>query len=56
MDALDLQYGALDYVLTPDGQFVFLEINPNGQWLWLDDMLSLGITTAIAEWLTKEPS
>ena len=56
MDALDLQYGALDYVLTPEGQFVFLEINPNGQWLWLDDMLSLGITSAIAEWLTKEPS
>ena len=56
MDPHDLQYGAIENVLTPDGQFVFLEINPNGQWLWLDDMLSLGITTAIAEWLTKEPS
>lgn len=54
MCALDLQYGALDFVLTPDGRFLFLEINPNGQWLWLDDMLSLGITSAIAEWLAEE--
>jgi D-alanine-D-alanine ligase-like ATP-grasp enzyme len=54
MAELNLEYGALDFVLTPDGRFVFLEINPNGQWLWLDDMLSLGITTAVAEWLSGE--
>ena len=54
MEALNLEYGALDLVLTPDGRFVFLEINPNGQWLWLDDMLSLGITTAMADWLSGE--
>jgi glutathione synthase/RimK-type ligase-like ATP-grasp enzyme len=54
MAELNLEYGALDFVLTPDGRFVFLEINPNGPWLWLDDMLSLGITTAVAEWLSGE--
>ena len=51
MDALSLQYGALDFVLTPDNRFIFLEINPNGQWLWLDDMLGLGIAAEIARWL-----
>src|SRR5262245_23432819 len=30
---LGLRYGAIDLILTPDGQYVFLEINPNGQWL-----------------------
>ena len=54
MDALALQYGAIDFVLTPDSGYVFLEINPNGQWLWLDDMLSLGISSEIAEWLARE--
>ena len=54
MDGLALEYGALDFVLTPEGQYIFLEINPNGQWLWLDDMLSLGISSEIAEWLAKE--
>ncbi len=54
MRELNLQYGALDFVLTPTGEYVFLEINPNGQWLWLDDMLSLGISSSIADWLSKE--
>jgi glutathione synthase/RimK-type ligase-like ATP-grasp enzyme len=54
MDTLTLNYGAIDLVLTPDGSYVFLEINPNGQWLWLDDMLSFGISRSIAEWLSEE--
>jgi glutathione synthase/RimK-type ligase-like ATP-grasp enzyme len=54
MSRLSLSYGAIDLVLTPDGQYFFLEINPNGQWLWLDDMLNLGISEAIANWLAGE--
>jgi len=52
MSRLSLTYGAIDLVLTPDGRYVFLEVNPNGQWLWLDDMLSLGISRSVAEWLS----
>lgn len=54
METLSLRYGALDFVLTPDDRYVFLEINPNGQWLWLDDMLGLGIASEIAQWLAIE--
>lgn len=53
MSRLSLTYGAIDLVLTPDGRYVFLEINPNGQWLWIDEMLSLGISRSIAEWLSE---
>lgn len=53
MSRLSLFYGAIDLVLTPDGRFVFLEINPNGQWLWIDETLSLGISQSIAEWLSE---
>lgn len=49
--SLGLVYGALDFVRTPDDKYVFLEVNPNGQWLWLDDMLEFGITGAIVRWL-----
>ena len=35
----DLNFGALDLILTPDGRYVFLEINPNGQWLWVQSRL-----------------
>ena len=53
MSALSLSYGAIDLVLTPEGRYVFLEINPNGQWLWMDEMLSLGISHSIADWLAE---
>ena len=51
MTKLGLSFGAVDLVETPDGEFIFLEVNPNGQWLWIDDQLQLGITNAIVDWL-----
>jgi glutathione synthase/RimK-type ligase-like ATP-grasp enzyme len=51
MGALRLTFGAIDLIQTSSGDYVFLEINPSGQWLWLDDMLSLGISDAMADWL-----
>jgi glutathione synthase/RimK-type ligase-like ATP-grasp enzyme len=51
MRCLGLHYGAIDLVLDEDGDYWFLEVNPGGQWLWLDRILSLGITQRIADWL-----
>lgn len=51
MKSLNLTFGAIDLVQKPNGEYVFLEVNPNGQWLWLDDMLELGISEAVADWL-----
>lgn len=36
MDALQLNYGAVDFILTPDNRYVFLEINPAGEFFWLE--------------------
>jgi hypothetical protein len=36
MDFADLEYGAFDLLLTWDGRYVFLEVNPSGDWLWLE--------------------
>ena len=48
---LGLAFGALDFALKPDGTYVFFEINPNGEWLWLEDQLGLPISDKIAAWL-----
>jgi glutathione synthase/RimK-type ligase-like ATP-grasp enzyme len=49
---LGLSYGAADIVVTPDGRHVFLEINPTGEWFWLDDVFGpRALSTAIAETL-----
>lgn len=53
MSKLGLSYGAVDLVQRPDGEFVFLEVNPNGQWLWIDEQLGLGISEAIVNWLAS---
>jgi len=54
MRSLRLTFGALDLIETPTGEYVFLEVNPSGQWLWLDEMLDLGISHAVADWLSDE--
>jgi glutathione synthase/RimK-type ligase-like ATP-grasp enzyme len=35
---MDLAFGALDFILTPEGDYQFLEINPNGQWAWIEQL------------------
>jgi glutathione synthase/RimK-type ligase-like ATP-grasp enzyme len=55
MARLNLEFGCVDLVRTPMDDYFFLEINPNGQWLWLDDKLGFGISDSIAAWLTKLP-
>jgi glutathione synthase/RimK-type ligase-like ATP-grasp enzyme len=49
MDALGLVYGALDLRLTPEGDYVFLEINPAGQWLFIEQRTGQPISDAIAD-------
>ncbi len=43
----DLNYGAFDFALTPEGQIVFFELNPNGQWAWQEILLELPMTDAL---------
>ncbi|MGH3826087.1 MAG: ATP-grasp ribosomal peptide maturase [Pseudonocardiaceae bacterium] len=50
---LGLAFGAFDFTVTPDGEWVFLELNPNGQWGWIEDHTDLPITTAVADLLTS---
>ncbi|MEJ2669125.1 MAG: MvdD family ATP-grasp ribosomal peptide maturase, partial [Gammaproteobacteria bacterium] len=49
MDLLGLNFGCIDMILTPDDEFVFLEVNPNGQWLWVEHSLGCNISGAIAD-------
>lgn len=49
MDALGLNYGAFDFIVTPDGRHVFLEVNPNGEFMWLMHTPGLPIDEALAD-------
>lgn len=49
MERLGLVYGAIDLRLTPDGRYVFLEINPAGQFLYIEYATGQPITAALAK-------
>jgi hypothetical protein len=52
-----LQFGAYDLMVAKNGGIYFLECNPAGQFLWLEDLLKLPISRALACELSKtQPS
>ena len=51
MDYFSLNYGAIDIIITPDGKHVFLELNPSGEFFWLEQSPGLPISDAIADLL-----
>lgn len=53
MRRLDLTYGAIDLRLTKDGRYVFLEINPAGQFLYVEEQTRQPITATLADRLAK---
>lgn len=53
MSELQLKFGAFDFIVDKDGSWIFLEINPNGQWLWLENELDLNISSSILKVLSK---
>ena len=46
---LGLVFGALDLLVTPEGEYVFLEVNPGGQWEWLEQETNLPFSATLAE-------
>ena len=54
MQRLGLVYGAIDMRRRPDGSHVFLEVNPAGQWLFIERATGQPITAALADLLRQE--
>lgn len=55
MRHLRLRYAAWDLMAGHDGAWWLSEINPNGQWLWLEEEVGVPIAAAIARALTRPP-
>lgn len=50
---LGLGYGAIDLVRDKAGNYWFLEINPNGQWAWIETRTGQPIARAIVDALSE---
>jgi len=42
-----LRFAAIDLILTPEGEHVFLELNPNGQWGWVQELTGVPIADSL---------
>ncbi|MGI5897619.1 MAG: hypothetical protein ACOX6Q_00435 [Candidatus Dojkabacteria bacterium] len=52
---LDLNFGAFDFVYSMEGEIFFLEINPNGQWAFVEEKTGLPLSKTMAELLVNSP-
>lgn len=48
-----LEFGAIDLILTPENKYIFLEVNCNGQWLWVEEYTNQPLIESMANLLIK---
>jgi glutathione synthase/RimK-type ligase-like ATP-grasp enzyme len=53
IQSLGLDYGAIDFVMDKDNKLFFLEVNPTGDWLWVEKQTKLPITKAVVDLLER---
>ncbi|MFB4315241.1 MvdC/MvdD family ATP grasp protein [Actinomadura sp. 21ATH] len=50
---LNAVYAAVDFIVTPEGEHVFLEVNPAGQFMWMQHDLDLPLGAHMADLLQR---
>ena len=53
MNCIGLEYGAIDMRLTAEGRYVFFEVNPAGQFLYVERSSGQPITAALVAHLVN---
>jgi hypothetical protein len=53
MQRLGIVFGCFDFVVTPDGKDVFLEVNQAGQFLFIEEYCGLRLLDAFSEFLLQ---
>lgn len=44
-----LRFAAIDLAIDHQGRYVFFEVNPNGQWAWIEQLTGQPLSAALAE-------
>jgi glutathione synthase/RimK-type ligase-like ATP-grasp enzyme len=54
LSALDLRMGIVDLKMTPSGEPVWLEVNPQGQFLFIEGLTGVPLASAFSDFLCTE--
>ena len=52
LQKMNLNFGCFDFIKAKKNHYYFLECNPNGQWMWLEEDLGMPISESIANYLS----
>ncbi len=52
---LGLRFAAMDFAVNRDGEWMFLDLNPNGQWAWITEHTGVDLAGMIADALLATP-
>lgn len=53
MRSLGIVFGCFDFIVTPEGQYVFLEVNQTGQWLFVESYTEMPLLDAFTDFLIQ---
>lgn len=53
LDRLGLVFGCLDFIVTPEGEYIFLEVNQTGQFLFVEEATGQPLLDAFTELLIQ---
>jgi ATP-grasp ribosomal peptide maturase len=56
LDNFGLSFGCFDLCIDGDGNYYWIELNPNGQWGWLEAEAGIPLTAAFADLLERGAS
>ena len=51
MERLDIVFGCFDFIVTPEGEYIFLEVNQMGQWLFVEMLTGMPILDTFSRYL-----
>ena len=54
MKVFGLEYGSLDFIIDKNSKLIFLEVNPTGDWAYIEDTTGMPITEVISNLIIKE--
>lgn len=52
MEELGIVFGCFDFIVTPQGDYVFLEVNEMGQFLFVEEWTGMPLLDAFCSFLT----
>ena len=54
LESYGLKFGAFDLIKTKKGEYIFIELNPNGQWAWIEHLTNQPLRHTLIELLTSK--